>query len=124
MKITRETKSYRQGVLNSDKHIRLGAKHKGAYILKENINYIEANECYTWFHLINGKRFLSCKPIGYYEDELSGNGFLRIHRSYLINLSNLKLYEHKYRLVHLKGEITLPVSYRKNNTFSKYLQSA
>lgn len=124
MKITRETKSYRQSVLNSKKYIRLGAKHKGEYILKQNINYIEANECYTWFHLNNGTRLLSCKPIGYYEDELADDRFLRIHRSYLINLSNLKLYERKYRLVHLKGEITLPVSYRKNNTFSKNLQSA
>ncbi|EDP94685.1 LytTR family transcriptional regulator DNA-binding domain-containing protein [Kordia algicida OT-1] len=119
MKITKEKNNYKQDVSNSTKHIRLGSKHKGEYLLKEQIRYIEANECYTWFHLTDGTRQLSCKPIGYYEEELSDDGFVRIHRSYVINLSHLKSYESKYRLVYLKGETVLPVSFRKNRVISK-----
>lgn len=119
MKIIKEKNNYRQDILESTKHIRLGTKHKGEYVLKEKIIYIEAYESYAWLYLNNGDRLLSCKPIGYYEENLADNGFVRIHRSYLINLSHLKTYESKYRLIYLKGEIVLPVSFRKNRLLSK-----
>lgn len=113
-----------QGVLLNEDFICLGSKHKGEYLLKDDILFIEAYQNYSWLHIINKTKKLSCKPIGYYEKKMMADGFKRIHRSYLINLSYLKFHEHKYRLVHLKGEFILPVSHRKNSLFSKYLESA
>ncbi|WP_430409805.1 LytR/AlgR family response regulator transcription factor [Kordia sp.] len=113
-----------QEILHNKDYICLGSKHKGQNISKHTILFVKAYENYSWLYLNNNTKLLSSKPIGYYEEGLASDGFTRIHRSYLINLSHLKQYERKYRLVHLKGKITLPVSHRRNATFSKYLQSA
>lgn len=76
--------------------------------------YVESN-------LTTGKKLLSCKSIKHYKGEFATNGFARIHRSHLINLSHIKAYEKRYRLLHLEGDITLSVSYRKNDSFSKMI---
>ena len=107
--------------VGSANYICLGSKHKGTYIHKSQIVYIEAYECYTWLHLVGGSKMLSCKPIGYYEKRFAENAFIRIHRSYLINLFHLKSYEQKYRLIYLKGGTVLSVSYRKNRLLSKMI---
>ncbi|WP_298507531.1 LytTR family transcriptional regulator DNA-binding domain-containing protein [uncultured Kordia sp.] len=113
----------RQGITDHRKYIRIGSKHQGDYIEKTNILYVEACESYSWLYLKNGSRILSCKTIGFYEALFSTENFIRIHRSYLINLSYLKLYEPKYRIIHLKGEIVLPVSHRKNRLISKMISN-
>lgn len=91
-----------------------------------NINdiiYCEADKNYTTFYLIENKKILISKPIGEYEELLSGTGFMRIHQSFLINLSNIKRYE--------KGDggsvITIenhkvPVSTRKKDQLMQFLQ--
>lgn len=91
-----------------------------------NINdivYCEADKNYTTFYLTEHKKILVSKPIGEYEELLSGTGFLRIHQSFLINLSNITSYE--------KGDggfvITIenhkvPVSTRKKEQLMQFLQ--
>ena len=116
-------KNKRQRIIDSDKYLRIGSKHLGEYIDKSQIVYIEACESYSWIHLRGDAKFLSCKTIGFYEELFSEDNFARIHRSYLINLTHLKLYEPRYRLVHLKGEIVLPVSHRKNRVISKMVSN-
>ncbi|WP_420571925.1 LytR/AlgR family response regulator transcription factor [Kordia sp.] len=113
----------KNSIFQNKNYLLIGSKHKGEYILKERIVYVEAYENYSWLHLSNGTKHLSCKSIGYYQEQLIQDGFLRIHRSYLINLSHLKLYEPKYRLVHLKKELVLPVSFRRNRTLSKEIEN-
>ncbi|WP_420571679.1 LytR/AlgR family response regulator transcription factor [Kordia sp.] len=110
-------------IFHNNNYIRVGSKHKGEYILKERIVYIEACENYSWLHLSNGTKLISCKSIGHHEEHLIHDGFIRIHRSFLVNLSHLKLYEPKYRLMHLKGEIVLPMSFRKNRMLSKQIKN-
>ncbi|MEM6685687.1 MAG: LytTR family DNA-binding domain-containing protein [Bacteroidota bacterium] len=117
--IVQKMKKSRLCIASSKAHIRIGSKHKGTYIEKLSIVYIEACESYSWIHLTNGSKVLSSKTIGYYQALLTDDKFSRVHRSYLINLSHLKRYEPDYRLVHLKGEFTLPVSHRKNREIAK-----
>ncbi|WP_046745661.1 LytR/AlgR family response regulator transcription factor [Kordia zhangzhouensis] len=104
---------------NDSKYVRIGSKHKGDYVVKSKIIYIEAFESYSWIYTGDGFRFLSCKPIGYYQEIFSREGFIRIHRSYLVNSSQVKRYEPDYRLMHLECSITLPVSFRRNRQLSK-----
>ncbi len=70
-----------------------------------------------------GKKLLSYKPIKYYEDTLVRNGFFRSHRSYLVNLSFIKAYDKKYRLIYLKNGTVLSVSFRRNHDFSKQIDA-
>ena len=116
-------KTQRQYTIDNDKYVRIGSKHQGEYIPKTEILYLEACESYSWIYLTDGSKFLSCKTIGFYEELFSEDSYARIHRSYLINLSYLKRYESRYRLVHLKGEIVLPVSHRKNRLIAKMVNN-
>ncbi|WP_298509086.1 LytTR family DNA-binding domain-containing protein [uncultured Kordia sp.] len=116
-------KKRRQCLKDSKDHLLIGTKSQGKYIIKSDIVYIQACECYSWIFTRDGLKFLSSKAIGYYEELFSNQNFSRIHRSFLINLSHLKQYEPSYRLVHLKGEIVLSVSHRKNRIISKMINN-
>ena len=66
---------------------------KGFIILKlDDIVYCEAQRSYTVFHLVNSKTITISKPLFDYERLLTGMTFLRIHKSYLINLFHAKEY--------------------------------
>jgi two-component system LytT family response regulator len=102
--------------------IRIGSKHKGCNIQIEEILYLEAYQNYTFFHLTTGVRLLSGKPLKYYEELLNESGFIRTHRSFLVQLVHIKTYECKYRLLRLKGDKKLLVSYRKRYHISKIIK--
>jgi DNA-binding LytR/AlgR family response regulator len=40
---------------------------------------------YTCFYLKNGKQRLTSHTLKYYESELDGRGFLRVHRGFIVN---------------------------------------
>lgn len=58
----------------------------------EDILYIEADNTYTTFHFLHEKPIISTKNIGYYDDELLEEAFLRVHQSYLVNLNMVRSY--------------------------------
>ena len=78
----------------------------------EKIKWIEAQDDYVMIHSDIGK-FLKQKTMKYFENHLNENQFVRIHRSYIINLDFLQHLEQtdteSYRLV-LKNGKELPVS--------------
>ncbi len=57
-----------------------------------DILYLEADNSYTTFHLANEKPFVSAKSIGFYEEELEEDPFLRVHKSFIVNLNKIKSY--------------------------------
>ena len=46
----------------------------------------QADRNYTVFHLSGQRRFISSKTLGEYEEILGTQGFLRVHKSHLVNL--------------------------------------
>jgi two-component system LytT family response regulator len=58
----------------------------------DKIIYCEAHASYTYFYLEDGSNVMSSKNIGEYERELVPFNFLRIHKSYLINLLHVNKY--------------------------------
>jgi two-component system, LytTR family, response regulator len=46
----------------------------------------QADRNYTVFHLTEQRRFISSKTLGEYEEILGVQGFLRVHKSHLVNL--------------------------------------
>lgn len=53
----------------------------------------EAQDNFTDFHFTNGKHVLICRTLKFYEQTLSEFGFMRIHKSHLINLQYVKKYK-------------------------------
>lgn len=47
---------------------------------------------YTYFILNNGKKIMSSRTLGEYEEMFEGENFFRIHRSHLVNLDHVKKY--------------------------------
>lgn len=57
-----------------------------------NILYCQADDNYAHIHLNDGNSKLISKTLKFLEQKLSENGFLRVHKSYLINLNAIKSY--------------------------------
>ena len=67
--------------------------NEGFIILNvSEIIYCQASSNYTEFYLSDGKRILSSYTLKQYDEILTGQSFFRAHRSYLINLSHVKIY--------------------------------
>ena len=58
-----------------------------------DILYCRAASNYTEFYLNGRHRLLSSYTLGYYDEILGPHHFFRIHRSYLVNLSQIKMYK-------------------------------
>lgn len=67
--------------------------HKGFTIVRlDEILYCEAERSYTVFHFVTGRPVVVSKPLYDYEKLLTDTSFLRIHKSFLVNLLHVKEY--------------------------------
>lgn len=66
---------------------------KGVQFLDtSSIVYCKGDGAYTYIYLKNGERITTSKNLKEYENRLEGSSFFRSHKSYLINLSEIKSY--------------------------------
>ena len=78
----------------------------------EEIHYLEAADDYVKIHTREGG-FLKNKTMGYFESVLNNSQFVRTHRSYIINISEITRidpYEKDNHLAILKSGAKVPVS--------------
>jgi len=89
-----------------------------------HIIYCQSDGGYTTFHLINNQKVVNAKLLGEYEELLPSTIFMRIHRSYLVNLNYVVRYDKKEKqyLVTTENQ-SLPVSTRKREKLIAYLDS-
>jgi two-component system LytT family response regulator len=76
------------------------------------IKYLEANDDYVNIFTREGK-FLKNKTLSYFEKSLPPDSFVRVHRSYMVNIgeiTKIEPYEKEGYLLKLKGGETVPVS--------------
>jgi two-component system LytT family response regulator len=92
---------------------------KGFTIVKlEEIVYCEAQRSYTIFRLTNTKTIIISKPLFDYERILADTSFLRIHKSFLINLLHVKEYMRgEGGTVVMSNGMEIDVSRRKKELF-------
>ena len=60
-------------------------------LLLNDILYIEGLKDYVKIHLTD-KTIVTYRTLGYFEEKLSANQFLRVHRSYIISLRHISAY--------------------------------
>ncbi len=78
----------------------------------DRIDYVEAQDDYVAFHT-GGRTVLKEQTLGDLESRLDGRRFVRIHRSFLLNIERLarvELYAKDSRLAILTDGTKLPVS--------------
>lgn len=89
----------------------------------QRIVYLSAQVNYTIFHLVEGEYVLTSLSLSTYSALLENYGFMRIHKSYLLNLH----YLHQCRIHHfasltLPSGQTLAISRRKRATLRKMVK--
>lgn len=92
---------------------------KGFMILKlDDILYCEAERSYTTFHLEGNRTVTVSKPLSEYDQILHDTAFLRIHKSFLVNLHHVKEYQRgEGGLVVMTNNAEIEVSRRKKEMF-------
>ncbi|MDF1546373.1 MAG: LytTR family DNA-binding domain-containing protein [Bacteroidales bacterium] len=93
---------------------------KGIRIIEcKDIIYCKADDRYTRIYLHNSESHLIAKVLKDYEELLPSEFFLRIHKSYLVNLAFVKEYiSNNGRKLVLHDNTELPVSHRKCRLFT------
>jgi two-component system LytT family response regulator len=80
----------------------------------QNITHCESDGCYTYVHTTTDDHILISKTLREFDDMLSDSGFYRVHKSYLINLSQIKRFEkHEGGYIILNNDCKIPVASRK-----------
>ena len=85
------------------------------------ILYLEAARDVTIFVLKNKQRLTASKNLGYYDNILVNHNFFSISSSLLINLNELKSYDHSQKLVLMVNGIQLSASRRGGQDLKSYI---
>ncbi|MFC0876778.1 LytR/AlgR family response regulator transcription factor [Saccharicrinis sp. FJH2] len=99
--------------------------------MADKINYIKINQIircqgeanYTRFCLLDGTEHLVSKSLVEYEEILSGFGFIRTHKSYVVNISHIQSFvktDGGYLIMSDRSNV--PVSRRKKEAVLKVLK--
>lgn len=92
------------------------ATHGGPYfIATDDILFAEGSNNYTHFHLNRQRKILASKTLLEYENLLSDQGFMRVHKSYLVNLKYVERYLNKTGKLLLTDGSEVEVSRRKKD---------
>lgn len=103
-------------VIHTDKNLVLKSDGINDVVNTANILYIEVRgkECYI---CTEKEQIVSRKAISFFEDELFKAGFFRVHRSYLVNMHQVRSFN-KSKIELLNGE-KIDISARKYAAFCK-----
>lgn len=97
---------------------------RGVQVIEiSSIVRIEALDSYSRLYLANGRTVLVSKVLRLMEELLSGEGFVRIHRSHLVNTRHVLQYDlHQFR-VRLSNMEEISMSRRKSIRIRRLLFS-
>ena len=85
----------------------------------DDIKYIEGMSEYIQIHLTNAKPVMTLLSMKSIEDQLPSEQFMRVHRSYIVNLSKISVIE-RNRII-FDGKIYIPVSDQYKSKFQNYI---
>jgi two-component system, LytTR family, response regulator len=85
-----------------------------------SIIMLEGVANYTLFHLQNGKQKLYARTLRYFEELLSEERFIRVHRGYLVNSSCIINYDKADNILHLENNLEVSISRRKRRELGAF----
>jgi two-component system LytT family response regulator len=106
--------------IRSDKEfLFLKSEYKTIRINLDDIKYIEGKGEYIRVHLVNQKPIMSLISLTKVDDFLPSERFMRVHRSFIVNLRRMTIIE-RNRIVFDKNEY-IPVSEQYKQKFQEYI---
>lgn len=58
----------------------------------KDIVHCDAHDNFTDFYFVSGQKMMICRTLKFYEELLADSGFMRVHKSHLINLDHVTKY--------------------------------
>jgi two-component system LytT family response regulator len=101
-------------------HLYIKSDYKIVRVNIDNIIYIEGMGGYLKFHLENSQPIMTLLSMKKIEEKLSSIKFMRVHRSYLVNLNKINIIE-RGQVVFDKVRITISEQYK--DKFQAYLDN-
>jgi two-component system, LytTR family, response regulator len=92
------------------------------YVGLEEIIYLQAERNYTRLYFVKRSEFLSSKTLMEYEKILKDSGFMRVHRSCLVNKRFIESYD-KQGMLKMSNGATLEVSRRKKEMIARFFKT-
>jgi two-component system LytT family response regulator len=106
-------------VTSNKEFLFIKSEYKILRINFDDIKYIEAMSEYIRIHLVNSKPVMTQLRMKSIDDQLPEDRFMRVHRSFIVNLSKISVIE-RNRIV-FDGNVYIPVSEQYKNKFQGYI---
>lgn len=105
---------------SDDEHISIRADHKVSLIKVRDIIYIESAGEYVRLHLADGTRIMTLFRIKNIETTLPSDMFMRVHRSYIVNLKCVTGYARGRIFLNNSEYVPIGENYKEN--FQTYVR--
>lgn len=105
---------------NDNEHISIRADHKVSLIKVREIIYIESSGEYVRLHLADGTRIMTLFRIKNIETTLPSEMFMRVHRSYIVNLKCVTGFARGR--IFLNNNEYVPIGESYKEPFQKYIR--
>ncbi len=104
---------------SNEKFLFIKSEYKVLRINLSDIKYIESKSEYLRIHVENQQPIMTLMSLKKMEEFLPDNSFMRVHRSFIVNLNKITTVE-RNRIVFDK-DVYIPVSEQYKQKFQKYL---
>jgi len=109
----------KESIRTTANHLFVKSDYKLIRIGLDEVRYIESQHEYIKIHLVNSNPVLTQLSLKSIEELLPSDRFMRVHRSYIINLSKVSVIE-RNRIV-FDGKVYIPVSGQYKEKFQEYI---
>ena len=117
----KSTENERTGEAPTDEYFFVRADNQSVKIFTHEILYVEAMSEYIRIHFKNSKALMTFMSIKLMMETLPDDRFMRIHRSYITSLENIKSFRRSE--VELNDGTVLPVSATYKEELQKYIEN-
>jgi two-component system LytT family response regulator len=108
--------------VSQEKKIVLKTADKFHFVVIRDIIRCESDSSYTWFYMLDGTKILISRTMKEFEEILSGRGFYRPFKTFLINLNHIKAYEkHDGGFIVMADDSRIPIADRKKEEFFRLI---
>ena len=114
-----KTESAPSTLKTDDEFMMIKSEHKIIRINLSDIKYIEGMREYVRIHLMNQKPIMTLLSMKKVEESLPSEDFMRVHRSYIVNLKRMTTIE-RMRII-FDEKVYIPVGDQYKEKFQEYL---
>jgi two-component system LytT family response regulator len=106
-------------VKSTANHLFVKSEYKLVRIELDDIKYIESQHEYIKIHMVNSQPVLTQLSLKAIEEQLSPDKFMRVHRSFIVQLNKISVID-RNRIV-FDGKVYIPISDQYKEKFQEYI---